>query len=1173
MKVKQICFQKIGPFENTRLDFTQGHPGLHVVYGANEAGKSSALRYFNYFFFGIPLKNDENFKHEHQDFLIQAVLQASQGDFNLTRTKKKGREVLLPDGSNGKEILDNLLGPVREEEFHRLFGISHSQIRHGAQDLLDGQGDLVKALFEAGSGLHDIGRIQETLDEQIEAAFSKRTNSEKPINATIEKYKNLRTELEKAKLDNSEWRSASDSNMALKSQVEELEKEITGAREKQERLQKIIRVLPNLTKRKLNRIKLAPLEHIPLLQESEITEYEQASKKRETALVSIDGLKKQTNEFDGRIKSLVVDENILFQRNEIEALYQALGQMDSLLADLPKRMREKESAESEAKKIALELYKHDDLNQIISLLPNSALRTEISGIHADIDHLEKQILEKREEEAEILETIQSLERKLKELDLHPHLEQIQALFETIKAENLLPSTLKSSQQSINNSRGSLDAKFQTLSPWQGSQEKLLETLLPTPERLQYFRSQFQVLESKRNILIQQSQSKQQVRREKQSQVENTQPILKLPTMDALKEVRQTRDMAWKAFQDGTQPPREVLGKPLESSDARLVFLTLVEKADDLADRIMADGERIGTIKQLTMDIQRLDDDIQAHAKDAEEIQMDQNKLEESWKSLWMDAGIHSPGAPPEMLNWLEKAEEWKKEYQIYQPIWLKHQEYEKKQGELFGQVAQLLALKDAKVDTVWQFLNSFITNELAKGRDKPGVLEQFDKEKGKHASTKIKLNQLVADKAKKDQQWVNRLGELKIPTDAGSDRVQKYLSEIETIKSYCKTASEKKSQAEKIHKDINSAQNRLKSLLKALNYEKYSSEPDSFRTTVEKLAGELEQAKKDRDLSQEFAKQLQESKTELTKAEKEAGQYEGKLNYLAKLLGTISLEEVSKHFENLRIKAMATKELEDAEIELTKDASGENLDDFCRRMEGQDDDRARLDLELLDKRIVELGKIESNLREEIGGKKKELETLEKKHGAFEFAAEMEGQKSLCQERAREFAKAVLAKLVLNEAARIYREENENPILAGAKTYFEILTLGNYTNIVPTDADGRPVLQVIRKDGTELDFSEKHLSPRDGKNTMLSDGTADQLFLSLRLAAIENHLSQIKDPLPIILDDILIQYDDERSIAALECLAKLSEKTQVIMFTHHKHLGNLIERCRQRDKIFFQEMKQ
>lgn len=117
MKVKQIYFQKIGPFENTRLDFTQGHPGLHVVYGANEAGKSSALRYFNYFFFGIPLKNDENFKHDHQDFLIQAALQASRGDFNLTRTKKKGREVLLPDGSNARKFLTACLALSERKSF------------------------------------------------------------------------------------------------------------------------------------------------------------------------------------------------------------------------------------------------------------------------------------------------------------------------------------------------------------------------------------------------------------------------------------------------------------------------------------------------------------------------------------------------------------------------------------------------------------------------------------------------------------------------------------------------------------------------------------------------------------------------------------------------------------------------------------------------------------------------------------------------------------------------------------------------------------------------------------------------------------------------------------------------------------------------------------------------
>ena len=95
------------------------------------------------------------------------------------------------------------------------------------------------------------------------------------------------------------------------------------------------------------------------------------------------------------------------------------------------------------------------------------------------------------------------------------------------------------------------------------------------------------------------------------------------------------------------------------------------------------------------------------------------------------------------------------------------------------------------------------------------------------------------------------------------------------------------------------------------------------------------------------------------------------------------------------------------------------------------------------------------------------------------------------------------------------------------------------------------------------------------NTVLSDGTADQLFLSLRLAAIELYLDQYiavsKETMPIILDDILVNFDDNRTIATLDCLAKLSEKSQVILFTHHQHLEELAKKCKNHDKIFFQRM--
>jgi len=72
---------------------------------------------------------------------------------------------------------------------------------------------------------------------------------------------------------------------------------------------------------------------------------------------------------------------------------------------------------------------------------------------------------------------------------------------------------------------------------------------------------------------------------------------------------------------------------------------------------------------------------------------------------------------------------------------------------------------------------------------------------------------------------------------------------------------------------------------------------------------------------------------------------------------------------------------------------------------------------------------------------------------------------------------------------------------------------------------------------------------------MSDGTADQLFLALRLAGLEHYLDA-NEAMPFVVDDILITFDDERAAAALQALSALSARTQVIFFTHHRHLLEL-----------------
>jgi len=113
--------------------------------------------------------------------------------------------------------------------------------------------------------------------------------------------------------------------------------------------------------------------------------------------------------------------------------------------------------------------------------------------------------------------------------------------------------------------------------------------------------------------------------------------------------------------------------------------------------------------------------------------------------------------------------------------------------------------------------------------------------------------------------------------------------------------------------------------------------------------------------------------------------------------------------------------------------------------------------------------------------------------------------------------------------------------------FSEMTRGRFDRLtVDFNEQDIPVLMGRRMNGTTVAV--------DG----MSEGTRDQLYLSLRLAALDRHLEN-HQPMPLILDDLLMTFDNPRAGAILSQLAALSKRTQVFLFTHHEHL---VELCRQ-----------
>jgi len=181
VKLAELRLLAYGHFEGATLDFAA--PGLHVVVGRNEAGKSTTLRAISGLLYGIPAQTKDAYLHRNEDLRIGARLVGDDGKtLEIVRRKGRTKTLLDPAGSALDEAeLQRMLRGVSEEVFHTTFGLSHVTLHEGGEALLSGKGDLGESLFQAGLGGSGVHTLLTALHDEADRLFSPQARS-KPLN-------------------------------------------------------------------------------------------------------------------------------------------------------------------------------------------------------------------------------------------------------------------------------------------------------------------------------------------------------------------------------------------------------------------------------------------------------------------------------------------------------------------------------------------------------------------------------------------------------------------------------------------------------------------------------------------------------------------------------------------------------------------------------------------------------------------------------------------------------------------------------------------------------------------------------------------------------------------------------------------------------------------------------
>jgi uncharacterized protein YhaN len=1164
VKILRFDLLAFGPFTEVTLDLAAGEHGLHLLYGQNEAGKSSALRALRQLLYGIPERTADAFRHPYDKLRLGARLRHSEGsELAFLRRKARINPLRGPDDRTviDPHELDRFLGGVDQALFEALFGIDHATLVHAGKEIVQGGGHLGQMLFAAGSGVADLRAVQDGLQSGMEELFVPRGRTPK-INATLRELDEAAAALNRVQLSSDEWLRHERQLNEARQRKEEVERQWQELSRERSRLTRLRNALRPIARRKELLAEWETLRSAVLLPE----DFAEVRSETATALRLAEDQARQArqtrDQIDEQLERLDVPEALFQMAGRIEELQRRLGEYQKDVKDRPVRELQQRQLEHEAKELLRSLRRPPDLGQAESLrlsvdepLRIQDLGTQQQGLVARRDAARQTVLDLRGRIERAGEELARLEVLPDPVELRRTLAQVQ---KDGSLEEQLPALGEELRQAEQQAAGEL-ARF-TL--WSGSLEALEQLAVPAPESVDRFENDLKDARAERRQLLDRLREEEAALRDLDSQIERLQLEQEVPSEADLEEARRRRDMGWQLVRRAWQGPGpdgleldeflKAFGNSPQrtqrsAEDLAAAYEQSLARADQLADRLRREAERVARKAELVARQRQERVQCEQLRSQLAEAEAHLQGIEQDWLLLWQPLGIR-PLSPQEMRAWLRKQNELGQKCTAL-----------REQREQADRLRERIDAHRSRLAHCLHGLgepptadDATLATLLECGRK---VIERYDGLQRRRqqlqqdtANWNTELRTTVAPATEAEEElvrwqvhWGKAMARLGLEAEATPAQANAFLAAITELFQKLHEADGFRRRVEGMDRDARHFAADVRTLAERVAPDLAPLPPER---ACEELHARLTRARAAAQEREGLRQQRKRTEESLRKAEATIQGATSRLVALCAEAGCDHPDQLPAAEQRSAQRRQVEKDLIQIEEQIRSLSGGLTLTAFVAEAEAVDADALAPELERLEEQLEELKQEVSQLDQTIGSERTELAKMNGSAVAAEGAEQIEELQARLQADVQQYAVLRLAAAVLKQGINRHREKNHGPVLERASQLFGALTARSFQGLQIDDEDGEAVLKGVRPGGQETIGVE-----------CMSDGSCDQLYLALRLAMLEAYLDT-HEPMPFVVDDVLLNFDNARSLAALRALAELSRRTQVLFFTHHEHLLEL-----------------